>query len=95
MKSDIQINYFLFYVLLRGSADSEGDFRWLKGDEDIDDDRFVVENDDESTSKLILNKVEVDDSGNYTCVFEVDHVTEKMNYQIYVYRRFPSSGSCS
>lgn len=95
MKSDIQINYFIFYVLLHGSADSEGEIHWLKGDEDIDEDRHVVEKIDESSSKLILNKVEVDDSGIYTCVFEGDRSTEKTSYQIYVYRRFPSSGSCS
>uniref|UniRef100_A0A8C1TDF0 Neural cell adhesion molecule 3 n=1 Tax=Cyprinus carpio TaxID=7962 RepID=A0A8C1TDF0_CYPCA len=72
--------------LLLCKADSEGDFRWLKGDEDIDEDRHVVENIDESTSKLILNKVEVDDSGNYTCVFDSDRGIEKTSYQIYVYQ---------
>ncbi len=92
VKSDF---FFLFYVLLRGSADSEGDISWSKGDEDVDEDRHVVEKIDESSSKLTLKKVELDDAGKYTCVFENDHGTKKMNYQIYVYRRFPSSVSCS
>lgn len=80
---------------MRGSADSEGDFSWLKDDEEIDEDRHVVEKIDESSSKLILKNVELDDTGNYTCVFENDQGQRKITYQIYVYRKFPSSGSCS
>uniref|UniRef100_A0A8C1QW15 Neural cell adhesion molecule 3 n=1 Tax=Cyprinus carpio TaxID=7962 RepID=A0A8C1QW15_CYPCA len=81
--TDVQVGHD---TLLLCKADSEGDFRWLKGDEDIDEDRYVVEKFDESTSKLLLNKVEVDDSGNYTCVFDSDRGIEKTSYQIYVYQ---------
>lgn len=88
------LHYFLFYVLLHCLADSEGDFSWLKGDEEIDEDRHVVEKTDESSSNLILKNVELDDAGIYTCMFDNDHGTKKMNYQIYVYGRFPSSVSC-
>lgn len=79
---------------MRGSADSEGEISWLKDDEAIDEDRHVVEKVDESSGKLNLINLELEDAGIYTCVFENDHGTsKKSNYKIYVYRRFPSSGS--
>lgn len=71
-----------------GSADSEGDISWLKDDEDVDEDRHEVKKNDESSSALTLNNIELDDSGSYTCVFENEHGTKKINYQLYVYRRF-------
>uniref|UniRef100_A0A672SX24 Neural cell adhesion molecule 1-B-like n=1 Tax=Sinocyclocheilus grahami TaxID=75366 RepID=A0A672SX24_SINGR len=73
-------------TLLLCKADSEGEIRWLKGDEDIDEDRHVVEKIDEYSSNLILNNLELDDAGIYTCVFENDLDTKKSNYQIYVYQ---------
>uniref|UniRef100_A0A671MRB6 Ig-like domain-containing protein n=1 Tax=Sinocyclocheilus anshuiensis TaxID=1608454 RepID=A0A671MRB6_9TELE len=73
-------------TLLLCKADSEGEISWLKGGEDVDEDRYVVEKIDESSSKLILKNFELDDAGIYTCVFENDHGTKKMNYQIYVYQ---------
>uniref|UniRef100_A0A672S3G3 Ig-like domain-containing protein n=1 Tax=Sinocyclocheilus grahami TaxID=75366 RepID=A0A672S3G3_SINGR len=73
-------------TLLLCKADSEGEISWLKGGEDIDEDRYVVEKIDETSSKLILKNFELDDAGIYTCVFENDHGTKKMNYQIYVYQ---------
>ncbi|XP_016339037.1 neural cell adhesion molecule 1-like isoform X2 [Sinocyclocheilus anshuiensis] len=73
-------------TLLLCKADSEGEISWLKGDEDVDEDRHVVEIIDESSSKLILKNLELDDAGIYTCVFENDHGTKKSNYQIYVYQ---------
>uniref|UniRef100_A0A673JA04 Ig-like domain-containing protein n=1 Tax=Sinocyclocheilus rhinocerous TaxID=307959 RepID=A0A673JA04_9TELE len=81
-------------TLLLCKADSEGEMSWLKGDEDVDADRHVVEKIDESSSKLALNNLELDDAGIYTCVFENDHGTKKSNYQIYVYQT-PDFGNTS
>ncbi|XP_059424415.1 neural cell adhesion molecule 1-like isoform X3 [Carassius carassius] len=80
---DIQVG---IETLLLCKADSEGDFSWLKDDEEIDEDRYVVEKVDESSSKLILKKVELNDVGNYTCVLDNDLGTRKITYQIYVYQ---------
>ncbi|KAL0171415.1 hypothetical protein M9458_031726, partial [Cirrhinus mrigala] len=52
-----------------------------------DVDRHTVEKMDESSSKLKLKDVQLDDGGTYTCVFENDHGTRKMSYQIYVYQK--------
>lgn len=79
---------------MHGSADAEGEISWLKGDEEVDLDRHTVEKNDESSSKLVLKNLQLDDAGIYSCVFENDHGTKKMSYQIYVYRKFPFSGSC-
>ncbi|XP_026083386.1 neural cell adhesion molecule 1-like isoform X2 [Carassius auratus] len=73
-------------TLLLCKADSEGEIRWLKDNEDVDEDRHTVEKIDESSSKLILKNVELDDAGIYTCEFEDDHGPKKSNYQIYVYQ---------
>ncbi|XP_050987667.1 neural cell adhesion molecule 1 isoform X1 [Labeo rohita] len=73
-------------TLLLCKADVEGDITWLKGDEEVDLDRHTVEKNDESSSKLILKNLQLDDAGTYTCIFENDLGTKKMSYQIYVYR---------
>ncbi|XP_058602559.1 neural cell adhesion molecule 1 isoform X3 [Onychostoma macrolepis] len=73
-------------ILLLCKADSEGEFSWLKDDEDVDENRHVVEKIDESSNKLILKNVELDDAGIYYCMFENDHGTKKMSFQIYVYQ---------
>ncbi|XP_073703359.1 neural cell adhesion molecule 1 isoform X2 [Garra rufa] len=73
-------------TLLICKADVEGDFSWFKGEEEVDEDRHVVEKIDESSSKLKLKNVQLDDSGIYTCMFENEHGSKKMNYQIYVYQ---------
>ncbi|XP_026139283.1 neural cell adhesion molecule 1-like isoform X1 [Carassius auratus] len=88
---DIQVGQ---ETLLLCKADSEGDFSWLKDDEEIDEDRHVVEKIDESSSKLILKNVELTDAGNYTCVFENDQGQRKITYQIYVYQT-PDFGDTS
>ncbi|KAL1259968.1 hypothetical protein QQF64_010545 [Cirrhinus molitorella] len=73
-------------TLLLCKADAEGEFSWLKDDEEVDEDRHVVEKHDESSSKLKLKNVQLEDSGTYSCVFENDQGTKKMKYQIYVYK---------
>ncbi|XP_042629056.1 neural cell adhesion molecule 1-A-like isoform X2 [Cyprinus carpio] len=74
-------------ALLLCKADSEGEISWLKDDEAIDEDRHVVEKIDESSGKLNLINLELEDAGIYTCVFENDHGTsKKSNYKIYVYQ---------
>lgn len=73
-------------VLLLCKADGEGDFSWLKDDEEIDEDRHLIEKVDESSSKLKLMNIQLKDSGLYTCVFESDHGTQRNQYQIYVYQ---------
>nr|XP_055067116.1 neural cell adhesion molecule 1 isoform X1 [Misgurnus anguillicaudatus] len=73
-------------VLLLCKADGEGDFSWLKDDEEIDEDRHLIEKVDESSSKLKLMNIQLSDSGVYTCVYESDQGTRRINYQIYVYQ---------
>lgn len=76
--------------VLERSADTEGDISWLKDEEDVDEDRHLIEKVDESSNKLKLKKVQLTDSGVYTCVFENDHGTRRSQYQIYVYSTFHS-----
>ncbi|XP_051575183.1 neural cell adhesion molecule 2-like isoform X2 [Myxocyprinus asiaticus] len=81
-------------VLLLCKADTEGEFKWVKDDEDIDNDRYLVENVDESSSKLTLKNVQLGDSGVYSCIFENDHGNSMNNYGIYVYQT-PDFGTTS
>lgn len=46
-------------------AGDEGDITWLKDGEDVDSD--LVEILDETSSKLIIEKATMSDSGKYTC----------------------------
>ncbi|XP_077070839.1 neural cell adhesion molecule 1 isoform X3 [Siphateles boraxobius] len=73
-------------VLLLCKADSEGDISWMKDGEDVDEDRHEVKKNDESSSSLSLKNIELGDSGIYSCVFENEYITQKMNYQLYVYQ---------
>ncbi|ROL41410.1 Neural cell adhesion molecule 1-A [Anabarilius grahami] len=73
-------------VLLLCKVDSEGEISWLKDDEEVDEDRHEVKKTDESSSALTLKKVELSDSGTYTCLFENEHGTKRTNYQLYVYQ---------
>ncbi|XP_043117245.1 neural cell adhesion molecule 1 isoform X2 [Puntigrus tetrazona] len=72
-------------TLLLCKADTEGTISWLKGDDEIDEE--FVQKIDESSSKLNLKNVALEDAGIYTCVFENEHGTQKkVDYQIYVYQ---------
>ncbi|XDV40806.1 hypothetical protein PO909_009808, partial [Leuciscus waleckii] len=73
-------------VLLLCKADSEGDITWLKDNKDVDEDRHEVKKNDEASSTLTLNNIELDDTGTYTCVFENEHDVKKTAYQLYVYQ---------
>lgn len=77
--------------MVKHSADGEGDFSWLKDEDDVDEDRHLVQKMDESSNKLKLKNIQLSDSGLYSCVFESDHGTQRSNYQIYVYRKFLQS----
>ncbi|CAJ1062054.1 neural cell adhesion molecule 1 [Xyrichtys novacula] len=73
-------------ILLLCKAGGEGDITWQKDGEDITEDMAKVSMVDEASSKLVIEKAKMTDSGTYTCLceFESGHAdhTEKI---IYVY----------
>lgn len=64
---------FCLYCLLRCCvvAGGEGEITWQKDGEDIDDDETVSAI-DETSSKLVIKKAKLEDSGKYTCVCAYD-----------------------
>ncbi|XP_036414026.1 neural cell adhesion molecule 1-like [Colossoma macropomum] len=63
----------------------EADITWQKDGEDVDEDRHVVEKVDETSSKLILKRVDLTDSGTYTCSCDYEIHTDKATIKIFVY----------
>lgn len=81
---------FCLHCLLLCSvvAGGEGDITWQKDGEDIDedDDNTVVSVIDETSSKLVIKKAKLKDSGKYTCVcaYESGH-HDDIQTVLYVY----------
>ncbi|XP_035275664.1 neural cell adhesion molecule 1 isoform X1 [Anguilla anguilla] len=73
--------------LLLCTAGANERMTWHKDGEDVDEDQVVVENVDETSSKLIIEKARIDDSGLYSCNVEFDSGAGKATYQIFVYQR--------
>ncbi|XP_036414658.1 neural cell adhesion molecule 1 isoform X2 [Colossoma macropomum] len=71
--------------LLLCKAGKEADIIWQKDGEDVDEDRHVVEKVDETSSKLYLKKVDLTDSGTYTCNCDYETHTDKASIKILVY----------
>ncbi|KAJ8384469.1 hypothetical protein AAFF_G00204900 [Aldrovandia affinis] len=79
-------------LLCKGS--NEGLMTWLKNGEEIDPDEITIDVVDETSSKLIIEKSKILDSGLYTCHFVPDTGSEKeVSYQLYVFQRptFPNT----
>ncbi|XP_074510907.1 neural cell adhesion molecule 2-like [Sebastes fasciatus] len=79
-------------IFLLCKVGGEGDITWKKDGEEIDDEDKVSEV-DESSSKLIIQNVSMQDAGRYTCLceFNTGH-NDDVTKQIYVYEG-PSFGS--
>ncbi|KAG5855926.1 hypothetical protein ANANG_G00002170 [Anguilla anguilla] len=73
--------------LLLCKAGADGRMTWHKDGEDVDEDQVVVENVDETSSKLIIEKARIEDSGLYSCNVEFDSGAGKATYQLFVYQR--------
>ncbi|XP_074510985.1 neural cell adhesion molecule 1-like [Sebastes fasciatus] len=79
-------------IFLLCKAGGEGEIKWKKDGEEIDDEDKVSKV-DESSSKLIIKNASMQDAGRYTCLceFENGH-NDDVTKQIYVYEG-PSFGS--
>ncbi|XP_037642150.1 neural cell adhesion molecule 1 isoform X2 [Sebastes umbrosus] len=79
-------------IFLLCKAGAEGEIKWQKDGEEIDDEDKVSKV-DESSSKLIIKNASMQDGGKYTCLceFESGH-NDDVTKQIYVYEG-PSFGS--
>ncbi|XP_052345884.1 neural cell adhesion molecule 1-like isoform X6 [Oncorhynchus keta] len=77
-------------AMLLCKAGGEGDITWQKDGEDAEDD--LVEKVDETSSKLFIRNVKIEDAGRYTCLCEFDtgH-RDYVSYAIFVYEP-PSFG---
>ncbi|XP_036414025.1 neural cell adhesion molecule 1-like isoform X2 [Colossoma macropomum] len=71
--------------LLLCKAFKEADIIWQKDGEDVDEDRHVVEKVEGTSSKLILKRVDLTDSGTYTCNCDYETHTDKASIKILVY----------
>lgn len=71
------------------TAEKEGTFTWFFADEEIEEDNenLIIEKVDEVSSKLVINKAMLSDSGVYTCSCEYDTNGEikKATAQVFVY----------
>lgn len=66
-------------------AGGEGEIKWQKDREDIDDED-IVSAIDETSSKLVIKKAKLEDSGKYTCLCEYDSGhRDDIQTVIYVY----------
>lgn len=67
------------------SAGGEGDITWLKDNEETGE-KAVVSKVDETSSKLLIDKVTMQDAGKYTCKCEFDNGHEdEVAIELYVY----------
>ncbi|KAK5862658.1 hypothetical protein PBY51_018028 [Eleginops maclovinus] len=78
-------------ILLLCQSGGEGDIRWQKDGEEIDDEK--VTRVDETSSKLSIMNATMQDAGRYVCLCEFDNGHEdEVATQLYVYEG-PSFGS--
>lgn len=67
------------------SAGGEGEITWMKDNEDIDE-KAVVSSIDETSSKLFINNVIMEDAGKYTCQCQFDNGhNDEVAIVLYVY----------
>lgn len=67
------------------SAGGEGDITWLKDDKEIDEEAEVSQV-DETSSKLLINKVTIQDTGKYTCQCQFENgQSDETMIELYVY----------
>ncbi|XP_072548435.1 neural cell adhesion molecule 1 isoform X2 [Salminus brasiliensis] len=71
--------------LLLCKAGKDADITWQKDGEDIDEDKHGLEKVDETSAKLYLRKVELQDSGVYTCKCDYDSHEDETTIKIFVY----------
>ncbi|XP_074539291.1 neural cell adhesion molecule 1 [Halichoeres trimaculatus] len=67
-KEDVQVGQ---EIILLCKAGGEGDITWQKDGEDIDE-SYKVSKVDETSSKIIIKKATLQDTGKYTCVCDFD-----------------------
>ncbi|KAJ8332876.1 hypothetical protein SKAU_G00417720 [Synaphobranchus kaupii] len=68
-------------------AGADGRMTWLKDGENIDKDQMEIEIVDEASSKLIIKKARIEDSGIYTCQIKFGKDASDATYQLYVYQK--------
>nr|XP_046256510.1 neural cell adhesion molecule 1 [Scatophagus argus] len=72
-------------ILLLCKAGGEGDITWQKDDENIDDEEQVSKV-DETSSKLLIKKASMQDTGRYTCQCDFDNGHhDSTTFDVYVH----------
>uniref|UniRef100_A0A8B9JBY3 Neural cell adhesion molecule 3 n=1 Tax=Astyanax mexicanus TaxID=7994 RepID=A0A8B9JBY3_ASTMX len=71
--------------LLLCKAGKDAEIVWQKDGEDVDEDRHVLEKVDETSTKLYLKKVDLTDSGTYTCKCDYGNHEDESSIKIFVY----------
>ncbi|XP_049323486.1 neural cell adhesion molecule 1 isoform X2 [Astyanax mexicanus] len=71
--------------LLLCKAGKDADIVWQKDGQDVDEDRHVLEKVDETSTKLYLKKVDLTDSGTYTCKCDYGSHEDESSIKIFVY----------
>lgn len=71
--------------LLLCKAGKDADIVWQKDGEDVDEDRHMLEKVDETSTKLYLKKVDLKDSGIYTCKCDYGSHEDESSVKIFVY----------
>ncbi|KAK1806712.1 hypothetical protein P4O66_005212, partial [Electrophorus voltai] len=71
--------------LILCKAGKEADIQWQKDGEDIDEERHGVEKIDETSSKVVLKKVTLEDSGTYKCICHYGNHEDEATVNIFVY----------
>lgn len=80
------LNLHVYFLVPVGVED--GDITWFKDGEEIDVDAetVTIEKVDESSSKMIIKKATMQDTGKYTCHCEYDSGhKDDIQTQLYVY----------
>ncbi|XP_076869237.1 neural cell adhesion molecule 1 isoform X2 [Brachyhypopomus gauderio] len=77
-------------ILCKAGKDAE--IQWQKDGEDIDEDRYIVESIDETSSKVLLKSVTLDDRGTYKCICNYGNHEDEAAVNIFVYE-MPNFGN--